>query len=38
MLIERGLAHDMSGKVKVEFLPGGVRASVRAPLEQDESP
>ena len=32
VLIERGLAHDLSGKVKVEFLPGGVRASVRAPL------
>jgi two-component sensor histidine kinase len=32
VLIERGLAHDLSGQVKVEFLPGGVRASVRAPL------
>ena len=31
-LIERGLAHDLSGQAKVEFLPGGVRASVRAPL------
>jgi len=32
VLIERGLAHDLSGKAKVQFLPGEVRASVRAPL------
>ncbi len=32
MLIERVLAHDLSGEAKIEFLPGGVRASVRAPL------
>jgi len=32
VLIERGLAHDLSGEAKVQFLPGGVRASVRAPL------
>ena len=31
-LIERGLAHDLSGQATVEFRPGGVRASVRAPL------
>ena len=31
-LIERGLAHDLSGEARIEFLPGGVRASVRAVL------
>lgn len=31
-LIERGLAHDLGGQVKMEFPPDGVRASVRAPL------
>jgi two-component system, chemotaxis family, sensor kinase Cph1 len=33
-LIERGLAHDLSGEVKVEFEPTGVRARLRAPLKQ----
>jgi len=32
VLIERGLAHDLSGKAEIEFLAGGVRATVRAPL------
>ncbi len=32
VLIERGLAHDLSGEAKIAFLPDGVRASVRAPL------
>ena len=32
MLIERALSHDLSGKAKIEFLPEGVRAIVRAPL------
>ncbi|MDT7952612.1 MAG: chemotaxis protein CheB [Acetobacteraceae bacterium] len=32
VLIERGLAHDLSGTAQVEFLPSGVRAVVRAPL------
>ena len=32
VLIERGLAHDLSGEAKVQFLPDGVRARVRAPL------
>ena len=32
VLIERGLAHDLSGEARIEFLPAGVRASVRAPL------
>ena len=31
-LIERGLAHDLSGEARIEFLPSGVRASVRAVL------
>ena len=31
-LIERGLAHDLSGEARIEFLPDGVRASVRAVL------
>jgi len=31
-LIERGLAHDLGGQVKMEFPPDGVRATVRAPL------
>ena len=31
-LIERALGHDLSGQATIEFLPGGVRASVRAPL------
>ncbi|MEO5738593.1 MAG: sensor histidine kinase [Variovorax sp.] len=32
-LIERSLTHNMSGEAKVEFLPDGVRARVRAPLQ-----
>ena len=32
MLIERALGHDLSGKATIEFLPDGVRATVRAPL------
>ena len=32
MLIERALGHDLSGKATIEFLPEGVRATVRAPL------
>ena len=35
VLIERGLAQDLSGEAKVEFLPGGVRASVRAVLRTE---
>ena len=35
VLIERGLAQDLSGEAKVEFLPGGVRASVRAVLRNE---
>ena len=31
-LIERALSHDMSAQARIEFLPGGVRAFVRAPL------
>lgn len=34
-LIERGLAHDLSGEARIEFLPGGVRASVKAVLRDD---
>ncbi len=34
-LIERGLAHDLSGEACIEFLPGGVRASVRAVLRNE---
>ncbi len=40
-LIERSLSHDLSGKAHIEFLPSGVRASVRAPLGKlaaDSSP
>ena len=32
ILIERALGYDLSGKAKIEFLPEGVRAIVRAPL------
>ena len=31
-LIERALSHDMSAQAMIEFLPDGVRASVRAPV------
>ena len=31
-MIERALNHDMSAQAKIEFLPGGVRAFVRAPV------
>ena len=34
-LIERGLAHDLSGQARIEFNPGGVRASVRAVLRNE---
>ena len=30
ILIERGLAHDLAGEAKVQFLPGGVRARLSA--------
>ena len=33
MLIERGLKQDMSAEIKVEFLPQGVCARLRAPLK-----
>lgn len=35
LLIERGLAHDMAGGATVEFLPGGLRASLHAPLTRE---
>ena len=31
-LIERGFAHELSGTAAIEFAPGGVRATLRAPL------
>lgn len=31
-LIERALAHDIRGKVTVDFAPGGVQATVHVPL------
>ena len=31
-LIERSLAHDLAGEVRIEFAPTGVRCSVDAPL------
>ena len=31
-LIERALGHDLQGHAEIMFLPGGVRANVRAPL------
>ncbi len=31
-LIERGLAHELSGSANIHFEPSGVRASLRAPL------
>ena len=34
LLIERGLAHDLSGVAKIEFLSTGVRARVRAPMDR----
>ena len=30
MLIERGLSHDLGGEAKLQFLPDGVRARLRA--------
>jgi two-component system CheB/CheR fusion protein len=39
MLIERGLAHDLSGEARVAFLPDGVHATLRAPLRRrDQRP
>ena len=32
VLIERGLAHDLAGEARIEFLPTGVTAHVRVPL------
>ena len=32
VLIERGLAHDLAGEARIDFLADGVRAHVRAPL------
>ena len=32
-LIERGFAHELSGKALVEFAPGGVVATLRAPAQ-----
>ena len=34
-LIERGIAHDLSGTVKIEFLEAGLRARVMAPVRID---
>jgi two-component sensor histidine kinase len=31
-LIERSLAHDLDGEVRIEFAPGGILCSVDAPL------
>jgi two-component system CheB/CheR fusion protein len=31
-LIERGLAHELSGSAELDFATGGLRASLRAPL------
>ena len=36
-LIERALSHDMSAQAKIEFLPDGVRAHVRAPIRDRTS-
>ena len=36
-LIERALNHDMSAQAKIEFLPNGVRAHVRAPIRDRTS-
>lgn len=38
VLIERGLAHDLSGKANVEFQPDGVKALFRAPLRNVVDP
>jgi len=32
MLVERGLAHELSGKARIDFAPQGVRATLRAPV------
>ena len=32
-LIERGLSHDLSGEARLEFLPGGVKATIWAALQ-----
>jgi two-component system CheB/CheR fusion protein len=37
MLIERAVGHDLSGEARIEFLPEGVRALVRAPLPAQAS-
>ena len=36
-LIERALNHDMSAQAKIEFLPNGVRAHVRAPIRDRQT-
>lgn len=36
-LIERGLAHELQGRVTVDFLPGGVVCRVDAPLPEASS-
>jgi two-component system CheB/CheR fusion protein len=36
-LIERGFAHDVGGEATVEFRPGGIVATLRAPLPRNAS-
>jgi two-component sensor histidine kinase len=33
-LLERGLSHDLRGKVQVDFAATGVRCTIEAPLER----
>ena len=33
-LVERGLSQDLNGKTRIEFAPGGVVCTIRAPLER----
>ena len=37
IMIERGLAHDVSGRATVEFLPEGVRARLHVPLPDTQA-
>lgn len=37
-LIERGLAHDLDGKVELDFAPVGLRARLQAPVRLSATP
>jgi two-component sensor histidine kinase len=37
-LLERGLAHELGGEVKIAFEPAGVRARISAPFQPEAAP